>query len=547
MKRHTTGRAAAAVLIALTSALGPESAAHATPLGSTHCDFDNDGRDDLAIGIPGESIGGVPDMGAVLVLYGSGAGLTSAGDQWWHQNTSGIQGVGEAGDRFGEALACGDFDNDGFDDLAVGSPGEDVGSTADAGTVNVIRGSSSGLTSVGDQIWTQDSPGIQGTADSRDRFGASLASGDFDGDRADDLAVGAPSETVGSSARSAGSVNVIYGRPSGLTGAGDQWWHQDSTGVTGVAESRDLFGWSLAAGDFNGNGRDDPAIGVPGEAVGSLTGAGAVNVLHGGNSGLTASGDQFWHQNRPGVNGVNEAYDRFGATLAAGDFNGNGRDDLAVGVPGEDLGSLPDAGAVNVLYGAFAGLTSANDQLWHQNSPGVAGTAEAYDRMSGRLRSSGTYRIAFEDGSDVRVSGDHARHTPPDRIDMSGLNGNTIVAARGGTVRFVVDSNAEPTNQNNYVWISHPGGEWTKYTHFVQNSVVVSVGDVVSPGDELGVEGDVGQASGVHLHFEVAVPDDPINPITNDGFVVGYNLDPVVCGIPGQTFIAGQTYEADGC
>ena len=53
------------------------------------------------------------------------------------------------------------------------------------------------------------------------------------------------------------------------------------------------------------------------------------------------------------------------------DYNGDGFDDLAIGVPDEDIGAISNAGAVNVLYGSASGLTAAGDQLWHQDSSGV--------------------------------------------------------------------------------------------------------------------------------------------------------------------------------
>jgi len=55
------------------------------------------------------------------------------------------------------------------------------------------------------------------------------------------------------------------------------------------------------------------------------------------------------------------------------DFNGDGYADLAIGVPGEDLAGHVEAGAVNVLYGSATGPTSAGDQLWTQDTPGVKG------------------------------------------------------------------------------------------------------------------------------------------------------------------------------
>jgi hypothetical protein len=61
------------------------------------------------------------------------------------------------------------------------------------------------------------------------------------------------------------------------------------------------------------------------------------------------------------------------------DFNNSGADDLAVGVPDEDVASLTDAGAVSVLYGSAGGLSTAGGQVFTQNSPGVPGNAEDDD------------------------------------------------------------------------------------------------------------------------------------------------------------------------
>jgi FG-GAP repeat len=68
-------------------------------------DFDGDGEDDLAIGVPGEDVGSILDAGAVNVLYGSSNGLTSSGSQFWHQDKSGIEDTAEQDDAFGAALA----------------------------------------------------------------------------------------------------------------------------------------------------------------------------------------------------------------------------------------------------------------------------------------------------------------------------------------------------------------------------------------------------------------------------------------------------------
>ncbi len=87
-----------------------------------------------------------------------------------------------------------------------------------------------------------------------------------------------------------------------------------------TAETGDGFGGALAAGDFNGDGRDDLAIGVPFEGLpdgagGTIDEAGAVNLLYGSAKGLRARGDQFWHQDSPGVKDAAEGSDFYGDAL----------------------------------------------------------------------------------------------------------------------------------------------------------------------------------------------------------------------------------------
>ena len=160
---------------------------------------------------------------------------------------------------------------------------------------------------------------------------------------------------------------VLYGIAGGLQADSpdDNLWTQDSTGVQDTAESGDQFGASLSSGDFDNNGFADLAIGVPFENVGSIVDAGATSVLYGTTGGLQADSpdDDFWNQNSPNVDGKAEKSDFFGTSVSAGDFNNDGFDDLAIGVKGEDLDPVTDAGLVNVLYGGSGGLQTATRRL----------------------------------------------------------------------------------------------------------------------------------------------------------------------------------------
>ena len=137
---------------------------------------------------------------------------------------------------------------------------------------------------------------------------------DFNGDGFADLAVGVPFEDQ--AATNDGAVNVIYGGLGGLSAAGNEVWSQGSEGITGTPEAGDLFGYSLAAADFNGDGFTDLAVGVPFEDQ-AATNDGAVNVIYGGLGGLSAAGNEVWSQGGEGITGTPEAGDQFGYSLAA--------------------------------------------------------------------------------------------------------------------------------------------------------------------------------------------------------------------------------------
>jgi hypothetical protein len=266
------------------------------------------------------------------VLSGSAGGLTGTGSQQFRQGAGGVGNVAEDNDQFGSALAVGNFNNDGFADLAIGAPTETVFSTESAGAVNVLYGSAGGLTGTGSQMLWEGPGGVAGNLEPGDLFGWALAAGDFNHNGFADLAVGLRGEDF-----DAGALIVVYGSSGGLTGTGAQVFRQGAGGVAGRSELGDRFGYALAAGDFNQNGFDDLAIGVPLEDIGAISDAGAINILFGSAGGLTAASNQQFWQGIGGVAGPAQPGDSFGWTLAAGDFNHDGFADLAVGVPFEDV------------------------------------------------------------------------------------------------------------------------------------------------------------------------------------------------------------------
>src|SRR5215475_11663122 len=214
------GLAVAAVLVLGVGlpVAGSSFAAHSVDGGGRagaglRSDFNGDGFADLAVGTPSENLGNDYDgSGAVNVLYGSAGGLTGSGSQFFTEDSPGVRGVAEMGDHFGAALAAGDFDRDGFADLAVGS----------RDGVNVLYGGTRGLTGHGSQLFSQNSPGIP---EQVEHFSGPLTAGDFDYDGFADLAAGGTADVNGIGV---GAVSVLYGGPAGLTGHGSQFFTQDS-------------------------------------------------------------------------------------------------------------------------------------------------------------------------------------------------------------------------------------------------------------------------------------------------------------------------------
>jgi hypothetical protein len=400
-------------------------------------DFNGDTLDDLAIGVPGEDLGVHADAGAVNVQYGSAGGLAGDGQVL-------TQGTPEDGDRFGTALAKGFFNDDDFVDLAVGAPAEDVGRTDAAGVVTVFYGSAGGLTGPGD-ILQQTSP------ENGDGFGSALDSGDVQGDGIDDLAVGAPGEDVGS-AVDAGAVSLYFGFEDGLFERpiqnlfqsspenGDRFgsaleaapfggdpgfdlavgapgetvalagaagavtvFSSDGEGLgvvgqtllQGNPEVGDLFGFALVSGSFRHNGHFDLAVGAPGEDIGASPDIGSVALFSGQAGGLSGINPRNLFQFQGGVGGRPETGDQFGWSLAAGLYNGDDFYDLAVGVPGEDIGTVRDAGAVNTLHGGDDGLAGTGQVLF-QGDGGLGDAVEADDRF-GQALAKGRFSNNFND------------------------------------------------------------------------------------------------------------------------------------------------------
>ena len=255
--------------------------------GTVDGDFNGDGRSDLVIGTPFENVGSTIEAGAVTVVYGASGGLrASALNQTFTQSSPGIYDDPEAHDYFGYSLATGDFNGDGYGDLAIAIPNEDFffdnpfpvpdDTYANIGGVEVVYGSAGGL----DPLGLKAADFIARNPvnyDSDDRFGFALAAANFGNGGPADLAVGSPlDDTEG---LNNGTVSIFYGHTSGIDAIPSAVFDQSAADIPGDSNDQENFGAALAAGDLGKSGHADLAIGVANDSIQGTLLAGSVNVL----------------------------------------------------------------------------------------------------------------------------------------------------------------------------------------------------------------------------------------------------------------------------
>jgi hypothetical protein len=302
-------------------------------------DVNGDGYDDLAVGNPGPYGGGNP-VGTVRVIYGSAAGLTTAGMQRIESGHPVDSG------QFGFSVALADVNGDGHADLIVGEPGGYQGKLnlddVSEGDVQVFAGTAAhGITTSGHLIWGK-------SVSAAGSLGMSLASGNINGRGPSDVVAAAPD---------AGKIVVFLGdRHGGLKAARSQSLGASFTGLPGTSRRQAAFGGSLAVGDVTGDGKADLIVGAPTTSAPKRH-EGAVYVLRGSASGVTAKGAKRLTEASVGNPGRNpRASAGFGQSVAVL-VTSSSRDSLAIGVPRANIGGTDtQTGLVLVLRGTATGV-----------------------------------------------------------------------------------------------------------------------------------------------------------------------------------------------
>lgn len=308
----------------------------ATRNSMTMCDVNNDGFDDLLIGAHlGDSVSnsraaagevyliyGKPTMWADTLLFFPPAGVA----RFWGA---------QAGDTLGFGVGCGDLNGDGFDDLILGAANGD--SIADtrfaAGEVYIVYGKG--------PLWGDTDLALAPTgvtrvwgAEANDEVGVAVGAADLNADGRKELVIAAHlADSLNNGRNDAGEVYLIQGQPLPLT---DIDLAAPPAGVSTVwgAGNGDKMGEAVAAGDLNRDGFEDLVIGAPstGSVGNTRPNAGEAYLVY-GKASPWADVDLFAPP--PGVARLwgAQTLDRLGSSLAAGDLNGDGYADVAIGAP----------------------------------------------------------------------------------------------------------------------------------------------------------------------------------------------------------------------
>jgi len=364
---------------------------------STPFDHDEDGCRDVAVGAPGAD-----RTGAVYVLHGSPKGFRGAEVL--------RQSDGRPGDEFGYSVSAASIDIPDWEDtksvLLVGVPGRDIDGVKNAGAIATYTPGARGLLTA--RRVSQASPGIPGAAEFGDRFGEVLSLPFLQGFGGVDVLVGVPREDVGS-AKDAGVVVHVAVMDDGEPST-HRIYRQRGGGSMGIPETGDRFGSAIALKGANAS-EVILAIGVPGEDIGSVQDAGAVNLMLSEDSDDSADADpiRFFptgslSQNSDHMPGRIERGDQFGTSVASvtsadellffcRDGQAAGAS-FAVGTPGEDVGHIANAGTVTLFDVRITGSRSIKHRcparLIRQDGL-AAGHSEKDDRLGADVwvRSSG--------------------------------------------------------------------------------------------------------------------------------------------------------------
>ncbi len=321
-------------------------------------DLNGDGFADLAVGAPYADQNGT-NSGSGFIIFGSSSFFDATFSVTTLDGTNGfrVDGANALDEAFAAVSGAGDVNGDGLSDGILGAPkyGVTVPSSSEEGAAYVGFGSTSPSSASG-VLSVEEETRIDGEA-AGDRLGEAVTSaGDVNGDGFDDLLVGAP--YADQNGTDSGASYVVFGSSSfNATVAVSTLNGTNGFRLDGVTGGDQLGSSVSSAGDLDGDGIDDFAIGAPFAAPNSVNGAGSAYVVFGSTAAFPASLDLSALNGSNGFRLDGDGGHAGDSLAAAGDFNADGFDDLLLGAPRAD-NSGTDSGSAYVVFGGSSSFAS---------------------------------------------------------------------------------------------------------------------------------------------------------------------------------------------